>query len=234
MLNLLGIISANFMFSPPEGWTMIESDHAVKDASAFEQGELVEILIKENELNQLGFALMNRGFGVESIVLNPYGHADLTLSDRVGHARWSDEQRSWTVLFANQDALNDYDLNELFRNMAENRLGSKREKDDQTKGWTPKTSNYWGRNPDLFGEWSGSSLIKGLATQFNFLFESDGTLRIERSIEGKTKTITGRWMTNKDNLRLIYSNQSKLTSFSQLGSTLQFEFERANVTFYRK
>ena len=38
-------------------------------------------------------------------------------------------------------------------------------------------------------------------------------------------------MTNKDNLRLIYSNQSELTPFRQLGSTLQFQFEQASVLF---
>ena len=139
------------------------------------------------------------------------------------------------VLLANQDHLNGFDLNRFFRTMKTKNLNKQKNSSDQTsKGWTAKESNLWARNPDLYGLWSGSSLIKGLATQFTFLFEADGTLRIERSMEGKTQTITGRWMTQKDNLRLIYSNQSKVTAYRQLGSTLQFEFEQANVTFYRK
>ena len=58
MLKLLGIISANLFFSPPKGWTMIDSEHAVKDSNAFEKGELVEV--SAGKRHHLGFGLMNR------------------------------------------------------------------------------------------------------------------------------------------------------------------------------
>jgi hypothetical protein len=213
----------------------LESDHAVKDASAFEKGEVLQISSKGKELTLLGFTLMGRGYAIETITLNSFGHAELTLSDRVGHARWMSSEDSWTVILADQQNLKELDLNQLFRTMKSKKIDQQKNASDQkSKGWIPKASNLWGRNPDINGTWRGSSLIKGIATQFTFLFEADGTLRIERSMQGKTETITGRWMTQKDNLRLIYSNQSKVTAYRQLGSTLQFEFDQANVTFYRK
>ena len=139
MLKLLGIISANLFFSPPKGWTMIDSEHAVKDSNAFEKGELVEVSSAGKQLHHLGFALMNRGFNLETIAVDSFGHADLTLADRVGHARWSNSHKHWTVFLAAQKSYDAIELNEFFQSIERR---SRKQRGASKSKWSPNSTAY--------------------------------------------------------------------------------------------
>ena len=92
----------------------------------------------------------------------------------------------------------------------------------------------WAQDRALMGIWECSILLSGAPAQLTFSFESDGMVRLERQISGRTEHLTGRWATRGDQLRLELSGSEGPEAYQVVGGTLTFRYDRTRLTLYRK
>ncbi len=236
------LLTSAFALQPPQGWVSVDSRHALLSKSAPEKGELYEIPADKENPQSLGFSMMSKGYDLKSVSRDPYGRAVMKFSNREAIAVWSAENKSWTVLMYSPENSSRFSspqfVTALFKEAnakSDTPQTIPWSGDAESENWSPEAvESSWERDSVLLGSWRGSGLIRGLSSHIRIVFENNGSMQVEVAVEGKKQNFPGYWTTSEGKLRLHYNKKTSVGNYHQLGSTLQFEFEKAQITFYRQ
>jgi len=92
----------------------------------------------------------------------------------------------------------------------------------------------WGAAPELVGRWAGTAFIRFAPTKLVFEFKSDGTVKVDRSANGRSQSFEGTWATNDGVMRLQVPGGGDNVPFSVSGGTVGFPFEDAKVNLQKQ
>lgn len=105
-------------------------------------------------------------------------------------------------------------------------------------GWVDAaTMQAWDHDEAVLGIWECSVMRGGSPAQMTFTFETDGTVRLEEQISGRTERYVGTWATREGVIQLLSlpgADTSVLNAYQAMGGTLRFTYDRIRLTLYKQ
>jgi hypothetical protein len=258
MLPLILATAAAAELTPPAGW-VIQDDHALRVPGTPARGEIREISADgaTGKAQELALALLDQGLAAAQTTVDEQGRLNVMLTDgRLGRAIWVDGEGRWLLLTVDPAFAGELDPDALLMTAmtpsAESVWGVKEAAATPLAGggdgspWSGNTAlsgsgwvdaasvEPWAHDGALLGIWECSMLMADGPTQLKFSFESGGTVRLERSISGRTEHVTGTWTTRGGQLRMELPGSEGAEEYQSIGGTLTFRYNRTRLTLYRQ
>lgn len=260
-LPMFLIFSASFSaaaVNPPEGWVALEG-RAVRDPSIPTRGEIIEVVTEgaSGESQAFSLALLDQGLSASQLTVDEQGRLNVLLTDgRLGRAIWAADSERWLLLMVDPTFARELDPDALLLSVltpSPESVWSVEQPDlspmsggDDGSPWTGNSTvsegswvsaesvEPWAQDGALLGIWECSMLMADGPTQLKFSFEADGTVRLERSVSGRTQHTTGTWTTRAGQLRLELPGSEDAEEYTTLGGTLTFRYDRTRLTLYKQ
>lgn len=255
----LALSSQALAFTPPVGWTSVDSHRAVLDAEHPEKGEVLEFRMEgaKGVPEELVAALMKDGIAIERFGIEPNGHINLVGPERLGRARLYWEKpgvAKWWAVLASQEHVVTLDPDALLQALvpspvgvdwgAKEVLGAGQDgtpwgevdslNNPKTGGWGTKTNQSpWGQDEGVVGNWECSAKLRGVSTRLRFYFENNGELRIQSVADGKESVVEGKWATRDGLMRMDIAEGGANLPYMLTSQTLSLPYAGARLTLYK-
>jgi len=244
--------------NPPEGWVALEG-RALRDPTNPTRGEIIEVVSEgaSGLPQEFSLVLLEHGLSASQLTVDEQGRLNVMLSDgRLGRAIWTAEDERWLLLMVDPVFAGELDPDALLMAVltpsAESVWGveqpdlSPMDGGDDGSPWTGNSAvsegswvsaesvEPWAQDGALLGIWECSMLMADGPTQLKFSFEAGGTVRLERSVSGRTEHTTGTWTTRGGQLRMELPGSDDAEEYKALGGTLTFRYDRTRLTLYKQ
>jgi hypothetical protein len=244
--------------NPPEGWVGLEG-RALRDPTNPTRGEIIEVVTEgaSGQSQEFSLALLEHGLSASQLTVDEQGRLNVMLTDgRLGRAMWTAADERWLLLMVDPAFAGELDPDALLLAVlaptAESVWGDEQPDlspmsgGDDGSPWTDNTAvieggwvsadsvEPWAQDGALLGIWECSMLMADGPTQLKFSFEAGGTVRLERSVSGRTEHKTGTWTTRSGQLRMELPGSEDAEEYKALGGTLTFRYDRTRLTLYKQ
>ncbi|MFT5681101.1 MAG: hypothetical protein ACI8RZ_002007 [Myxococcota bacterium] len=258
MLPLLLAATAAADFTPPAGWVAQEG-RALRDPATPSRGEIREIAADgaSGQPQEFALALLEQGLSAAQTTVDDQGRLNIMLTDgRLGRAIWVDGEDRWLMLTVDPAFAGELDPDALLiaalTPSAESVWGVANQAATPLDGggdgspWSgnaalgggswvdASTVEPWAQDGALLGIWECSMLMADGPTQLKFSFEAGGTVRLERSVSGRTEHATGTWTTRGAQIRMDLPGSEGPEEFQSIGGTLTFRYDHTRLTLYKQ